>query len=397
VQAIATLRCILEKSADHIPHRSTTLPTGESVVTKTLLSSFKWKDTLPALNSINSCLELKHISKSGLNRIVNTSFPEYEKKRDGDNFARCGECDRLKSLQASSTRGSHVEELWDTKLNEHNTIARAHQELYCANRNLFISVLEKVLTIIHDKMDHSKTTSLQFSHKNKSTEAFMKLLVSVTGMIAHGHGDIRYAHYGLDLYPANSNHIVGSLAKVLRDLEDVLKFVSRQVFLDTHASPLFDALLEGERMCNSSLLPSQSSYVVPRSLPPVLHLQLDNACSNNKNRYTFYFFSLLVANAVFWEVYVNFMLVGHTYEDIDALFGRWSMRLRKHDYPIVPLLMKSFMDGESIPVIPHLFEKVPDFKGFIDNCICKKGEALEGHTTAQAFKFYKNPNGWPLM
>jgi hypothetical protein len=43
-------------------------------------------------------LELKQISKSGLSRIVNTSFPEYEKKRDGDNFARCGECDRLKSL-----------------------------------------------------------------------------------------------------------------------------------------------------------------------------------------------------------------------------------------------------------------------------------------------------------
>jgi hypothetical protein len=94
---------------------------------------------------------------------------------------------------------------------------------------------------------------------------------------------------------------------------------------------------------------------------------------------------------------MNFMLVGHTHEDIDALFGGWSMRLRKHDYPIVPLLMKSFMDGESIPVIPHLIEEVSDFKGFIDTCICKKGEALEGHTTAQAFKFYRNHNGWPLM
>jgi hypothetical protein len=126
VQAIATLRCLLEKSANHMPHRLTILAIGESVVTKTLPSSFKWKDTLPALNSINSCLKLKQISKSGLSRIVNTSFLEYEKKRDGDNFARCGECDRLKSLQASSTRGSRVEELWDTKLNEHNAIARAH-------------------------------------------------------------------------------------------------------------------------------------------------------------------------------------------------------------------------------------------------------------------------------
>jgi hypothetical protein len=100
---------------------------------------------------------------------------------------------------------------------------------------------------------------------------------------------------------------------------------------------------------------------------------------------------------VFREVYVNFMLVGHMHEDNDALFGRWSMRLRKHDYPTVPLLMNSIMDGESIPMIPHLIEEVPDFKGFINLCICKKGKALEGHTTAQAFKFYRNPNDWLLM
>jgi hypothetical protein len=104
-------------------------------------------------------------------------------------------------------------------------------------------------------MDHSKTASPHFSHKNKSTESFMKLPVSVTGMIAHGHGDIRYAHYALDLYPANSNHTVGSIAKVLRDLEDVPKFVSREIFPNSHASPLFDAVLEGGEVCNSSLSP----------------------------------------------------------------------------------------------------------------------------------------------
>jgi hypothetical protein len=73
-----------------------------------------------------SCLELKQISKSGLSRIVNTSFPKYEKKQDGDNFARCEECDRLKSLRVSSTRGSCAKELLDMKLNEHNALARFH-------------------------------------------------------------------------------------------------------------------------------------------------------------------------------------------------------------------------------------------------------------------------------
>jgi hypothetical protein len=116
-------------------------------------------------------------------------------------------------------------------------------------------------------------------------------------------------------------------------------------------------------VCNSLLLPLQSEFVVPKALPPVLHLQLDNACSDNKNRHTFCFFSLLVANGMFREVYVNFMLVGHTHDDIDALFGRWSMRLHKHDYPTVPLLMKSFMDGESIPVVPHLIQEISGLQG----------------------------------
>ena len=73
------------------------------------------------------------------------------------------------------------------------------------------------------------------------------------------------------------------------------------------------------------------------------------------------------------------------------------MRLRKHDYPTVPLLMKSIIDSESIPMISHLIKEALDFKGFIDSCICKKGDALEGDTAAQAFRSYKNPNGWPLM
>jgi hypothetical protein len=96
----------------------------------------------------------------------------------------------------------------------------------------------------------------------------MKLLVSVTGMIAHGHGDIQYVHYGLDLYLANSNHTVGSLAKVLRDLEDVPKFVSRQIFPGTHASPLFEALLEGGRMCNSSLPPPPPKQICCTKITP---------------------------------------------------------------------------------------------------------------------------------
>ena len=70
---------------------------------------------------------------------------------------------------------------------------------------------------MHDKMDHAKTASPVFSHKSKELDSLVKLSVSVTGMIAHGHGDVRYAHYGLDIFPHDSNNTIGSMAKLLRD------------------------------------------------------------------------------------------------------------------------------------------------------------------------------------
>ena len=94
---------------------------------------------------------------------------------------------------------------------------------------------------------------------------------------------------------------------------------------------------------------------------------------------------------------MNFMLVGHTHDDIDALFGRWSMSLKKESFPTIPLLMKSFMDVESIPTIPHLIEEVPDFKGFIVGYIAEGDKALEGRTKAQQFKFFVDSSGCLMM
>ena len=132
-------------------------------------------------------------------------------------------------------------------------------------------------------------------------------------------------------------------------------------------------------------------------LPPLLNVQMDNATGDNKNHFVFCFLSLLVANRIFREVYVNFMIVGHTHDDIDALFRRWSMALKKESFSTIPLLMKSFMDVEAIPTIPHHIEEVLDFKKFIEGGIVVGENALLGHTKAQQFKFYVDVSGCPMM
>jgi hypothetical protein len=59
--------------------------------------------------------------------------------------------------------------------------------------------------------------------------------------------------------------------------------------------------------------------------------------------------------------------------------------------------MKSFIDVELVPTIPHIIEEVPDFKGFIAGCISKDDEALEGHTKPKNFKFIFHFNSCPMM
>ena len=106
---------------------------------------------------------------------------------------------------------------------------------------------------MHDKMDHAKTASPVFSHKSKELDSLVKLLVPVTGMIAHGHGNVRYAHYGLDIFPHDSNYTIGSMAKLLHDLEGPPKSSFRQLFVGSGSTALFCGILKGAEVCEASL------------------------------------------------------------------------------------------------------------------------------------------------
>jgi hypothetical protein len=200
-----------------------------------------------------------------------------------------------------------------------------------------------------------------------------------SGMIAYGHVDVKYAHYGLDFYPGDANHTVGSFAKLLRDLKKPPMSSSRVLFVDYGTTPLYEVVLAGKEVCLSSLADEPQELVPAKQLPPTLHVQLDNCTKDNKCRYVFCFWSLLVAKGIFKEVFVSFLMVGHTHDDIDASFGRWSMKLHEEDFPTIPLLMKSYMDLENVHVISHLIGEVHDFKAFIKPFILKGGDRLVGH------------------
>ena len=271
-QATTTLKCILEKEADHMPHRTRTTKSRDKVVSMILPPTFQCKDQLPKINETNAAFGLEEVSASSLSKIRASRFPEYDVKRLGDNFARCGTCDKYRELKKGAISGLVVAQKWARKLDKHLGIAHAYCEYYYALRYYSQTYPEECVTVMYDKMDHAKTASPVFSHKNKELDGLTKLPVSMTGMIAHGHGNVRYAHYGLDVFPHDSNYTVGSMAKLLRDLEDPPKSSSRELFVGAGSTALFRSIMEGAEMCSASLGRPPERAMGPTPLPPILNV-----------------------------------------------------------------------------------------------------------------------------
>ena len=68
-------------------------------------------------------------------------------------------------------------------------------------------------------MNYGKTTFPVSAHKNKRVDKHKHFPISIAGMIVHGHSDVDYAHYVLDMYPSNANFTITSIMKLLCQLE----------------------------------------------------------------------------------------------------------------------------------------------------------------------------------
>ena len=78
------------------------------------------------------------------------------------------------------------------------------------------------LCIIHDKMDQKKMEIPRLRVNSKDYANAYQLQVSLTSMIAHGHGHGMYGHFLLNvLWPSDPNATIGSLALCLQNLERI--------------------------------------------------------------------------------------------------------------------------------------------------------------------------------
>ena len=106
-------------------------------------------------------------------------------------------------------------------------------------------------------------------------------------------------------------------------------------------------LLQNSSSITEGTCSSDDTQIQYKPLPQCLYLQLDNCAGENKNRYVFAFLSLLVAKGIFKQIYVGFLMVGHTHEDVDAMFSKFSESMRIKDAYTLPQMMDIFHNSYS--------------------------------------------------
>ena len=104
---------------------------------------------------------------------------------------------------------------------------------------------KEYLSIIHDKMDKTKTSIPRLRVKSKSV-AGTNLGLFFTGRLTHGHSTGGFGHFSLPFVQMGSQFTITSIAKCLRDLEDTRLDMYGDLLYESGSSrnPLSNALLQ---------------------------------------------------------------------------------------------------------------------------------------------------------
>jgi hypothetical protein len=345
---------------------------------------------VPLCVQVNVGFGMDAVSKSAVSRMKKRAFRNVDVKKVGSTFSKCSKYMELKEFQCAATRNSAEEKKWLRRFDEYMVHQLSCRKLYYSWRTESDRSPLEILRIIHDDMDSRKTALPRLRVITKGSSGLGQLPMTLTGMLTHGHGDGIYADFSTDFWPRNSNFTISSLASYIRCLERPAVRNSKALFEERPLSPFFEKLMRGKSRCNSSIPVATDVPDHCEPLPRRLYLQLDNSPKDNKNQFLFGFLLLLTARKVFEGIQLGFLLVGHTYEDIDGYFSYVSDVLRKKNTFVLADLMKYFMDSQKLRFMPHVVQEVADFKSFVKSYALP----LEGMKDMHIFRFFIDRVGW---
>ena len=222
-------------------------------------------------------------SFSTFRRRWETIWKHYLKFRKSSEHAQCNTCWEYQRIMFS--KSSSVAEKLDAArhLREHIRQTYLDRQIYWNLRFASRCFLD-VLVIIIDSMDKTKFAwpRYAFSKVPHDLKDLIRPRISFTIAMVHG--------FCVDMYaaPEALNHGADAFLEVLcRSISNV------------------------RRICRERSIP----------FPRHLVIQSDNTVAQAKNQYVAAFLAVLVSRRLFSSVNLFFLVVGHTHEDIDQLFG----------------------------------------------------------------------------
>ncbi|KAL3699130.1 hypothetical protein R1sor_017152 [Riccia sorocarpa] len=217
----------------------------------------------------------------------------------------------------------------------------SHNQLACDEPSLYKSS-------IHDGMDSSKTAVPRLDNYVKALSGVgMPVPVKIAGILNRGHGPPALAQ--------------------------------------CHVTIGATTLLPQQASTSTNSNPAGKPF---NKLPPTFYMQLDNSGKDNKNWVLMAFFSELVARGVFKTVFMYFLIVGYTHEDVDAFFSKVNRTLSFQHISNIPQLMAAVMEVEEKKALPRFITEVADYKAHA----LPYRKPIKGVSQPVAFKFYMQDN-----
>lgn len=385
--AHALLGGILAQTAEPMPHNVYNGYHGTGGIEYRLPSCFTRSSIFEELCSKMTAENLPLVSSSTFYNIWNTHFENF-KVHSTSAFSKCDLCSLFKEQLHKEKRReprAHIERQREAHLREQ----MSRRQCYYGAKILSKVEPETYLCIIHDKMDQAKTWLPKVGYNPKAlNNAGHPMPVSLTGMLTHGHLPGAFAHLSLTgVWPGDSDFTVTSLAKCFRDLEDFSGDISGDISVDPFQSKhsIHEAVMDSSAFRSGYLEPKNislemfkgnenqsptmedSSEIIFNPLPRHLTLQMDNSGKDNKNQIVMAFCSDLVSRGVFETVTMSFLMVGHTHEDVDALFSKIALQIRGREVATVRAMMTEVWLCQEVHPVPSLITEVADYKGYLES------------------------------
>ena len=271
-------------------------------------------------------------------------------------FAKCGACSDFK-LREKAEKDPVLRKALQMAQDFHLRDVEFERRAYYSNQCRAECEPETYLSIITDGADQSDHELPHFHERSHSMDTVQKQKLHVYGALAHGRRAFAFT------LPAHCQQGHNTTIEVLWRVFNYIRTTEKK-------------------------------------LPPVLLLQLDNTTKQNKGKYLYSFLFLLVHHRVFERIIVTYLPSGHTHEDIDQMFSRFAIALRKKNAltrtEMGNVLQRAFTYCDKDTVVEHM-DTCANFSGWIRNQRVFKTTGTPECMSHRHFRIKLNKEGKTLL